>query len=83
MTAILASLAVLLGGAVFSVLLARAPRIGLLIAMSSIVGASILCATLALPCLTRGSEASTTTLPGPCPGEKLDWRLTGCRRGSY
>jgi hydrogenase-4 component B len=66
-TAILAALLMLLCGAASSVLLARRPRLGLLIALSSIAGASLLCITAALPCLTRGREALPTTFAWPLP----------------
>jgi len=59
-TAILASLAVLVGGAASSVLLARTPRVGLFVAMLAIAGASVLCLVAALPCLTQGGGAPVT-----------------------
>lgn len=67
MTAILASLVILVGGAALSALLVRTPRLGLLIAMSSICGASILCLTAALPCLAQGWDAPPRTISWPMP----------------
>ncbi len=67
MTAILAALAMLLGGAVLSVLLGRRPRLGLLTALLSIAVASILSITAAWPCLTQGREMLPTTFAWPLP----------------
>ncbi len=67
MTAILASLIVLIGGAAASVLLARAPRAGLFVAMSAIGVAAALCTGAALPILLRGADAPLTTLHWPLP----------------
>lgn len=62
MIAILASLAVLLGGAALAVMLVKLPRLGLLIAMLSIVGASIACLVAALPCLAQGRDSEPIAL---------------------
>ncbi|MCK6486515.1 MAG: hypothetical protein L6R00_20570 [Phycisphaerae bacterium] len=67
MNAILASLAVLLGGAALTALLARLPRPGLLIAMLSIVAASVLCLIAALPLLVQGHDAQPISLDWPMP----------------
>lgn len=67
MTAILAALALLLGGAASPVLLTRRPRLGLAIVLSSIAGASILSITAALPHLTQGRDALPATFAWPLP----------------
>ncbi|MBI5866629.1 MAG: hypothetical protein HZB38_19350 [Planctomycetes bacterium] len=67
MSAILASLAVLLGGAVLTAMLSQRPRLGLLIAMLSILGGSLLCLAAALPCLVHTSAAQSIVLAWPLP----------------
>ncbi len=67
MTAILAALVMLFGGAALSVLLARRPRLGLGIALLSIAGASLLSITAAWPCLTAGRDPLPTTFAWPLP----------------
>lgn len=67
MSAILASLAVLLGGAMLATALVRAPRAGLLAALSAIGVASILCIGAAAPCLLEGPAAMAVTLDWPLP----------------
>ncbi|TWT46089.1 Hydrogenase-4 component B [Phycisphaerae bacterium RAS1] len=67
MTAILASLAVLVGGATLSALLWRMPRVALLVAMFSISCASVLCLAAGLPCLLQDGDAPVTTVHWPMP----------------
>jgi hydrogenase-4 component B len=66
-SAILTSLVILFGGAAATALLARFQRIGLLIATSSIVVASVLCLVAALPCLAQGQIVPSMTLSWPMP----------------
>ncbi|MCC7292070.1 MAG: hypothetical protein IT449_08430 [Phycisphaerales bacterium] len=67
MSAILASLAMLLGGAALSAMLSRMARLALMAGVASIIGASIMCLIAAWPCLAHSSEAAPTTLAWPTP----------------
>ncbi len=67
MSAILISLAMLLGGAALAALLSRTARLALAVAVVSMIGASILCLAAAWPCLTAGSEVAPVTLAWPTP----------------
>lgn len=67
MTAVLAALAMLMGGAVWTVLLARTPRPSLLIALLSIAGACVLCLSAAIPVLIQGRDPLPTTSAWPMP----------------
>lgn len=77
MSAIFASLTVLLGGAVLTAMLAKFPRSGLLVAMLSIVGSSVLCLVAALPCLVYGNVAEPQTLSWPMPLGEVRLALDG------
>lgn len=67
MTAVLAALTMLMGGAVWTLLLARTPRPSLLIALLSIAGACVLCMSAAIPVLIQGRDPMPTTLAWPMP----------------
>lgn len=77
MTAVLVSLAILLGGALLCALLTKFPRAALLVATLSIVTASIFALSAAIPALVLRQDVAPMTLSWPMPLGRVQLALDG------